>query len=229
MPDNTPRSNTTGSSNGSTDAERRAVPAARPVPGMTARPAGGPGPGIRPIPRTAPPPAGGPGGGGGQRPTSAGGRPAGPGGRAPARSGGAPRAGGRPSGGRQQGHRGAPSRGGPLGGPNGTKPAVATKPTGPIAIPSQVMVKDLAELLGATVNEVIRTPIANGVFANVNQVVGYDAAEKVASALGFEPSETLVSAQPSVAVRPEAASIGAAAHATAVGRVTRPPVGRVMC
>src|SRR5262249_47658241 len=102
------------------------------------------------------------------------------------------------------------------------------KPTGPVIIPSQLLVKDLAELLNSTVNEVIRTLITNGVFANVNQVVDYDAAAKVATALGFEPSEAPVSTAPAVAARPEAATIGAAAHANEVGRVTRPPVVTVM-
>src|SRR5262249_56731452 len=72
------------------------------------------------------------------------------------------------------------------------------------------------------------TLIAKGIFANGNQVTSYDAASKVAAALGFEPSEASVPALPVVALRPEAATIGAAAHANEVGRVTRPPVVTVM-
>src|SRR5262249_60140446 len=135
------------------------------------------------------------------RPAPAGGRPTSPGGR----SGGPPRPGGRTGGGRHQGQRGAPGRGGPTSGPNGAKAAVATKPTGPVTIPSQIMVKDLAELLGSSVNEIIRTLITNGVFANLNQVISYEAAAKIAEALAFEPSEA---AAPSA----EAGRAWAAAH-----------------
>jgi translation initiation factor IF-2 len=97
-----------------------------------------------------------------------------------------------------------------------------------VSIPSQILVKDLADLLNSSVNEVIRTLIANGVYANVNQVVGYEVAAKVATALGMEPSEAAIVVQPAAAARPEAASIGAAAHANEVGRVTRAPVVTIM-
>ncbi len=103
------------------------------------------------------------------------------------------------------------------------------KPSGPVTIPSQIMVKDLADVLNTSVNEVIRTLIANGIFANVNQVVSYDASAKVAVALGMEPSEATAAAPlPAAGARPEAANIGAAAHATDVGRVTRAPVVTIM-
>ena len=91
------------------------------------------------------------------------------------------------------------------------------------------MVKDLADVLNTSVNEIIRTLIANGIFANVNQVVSYDASAKVAVALGMEPSEATAAAPlPAAGARPEAANIGAAAHATDVGRVTRAPVVTIM-
>jgi len=48
-------------------------------------------------------------------------------------------------------------------------------------------VKDLAELLQATPNEVIRDLIKQGVFASINQVVEYDKAALVAKEIGFEP------------------------------------------
>ncbi len=65
--------------------------------------------------------------------------------------------------------------------------AVKEKPTGPISIPPQIVVKDLAELLQATPNEVIRDLIKQGVFASINQVVEYDKAALVAKEIGFEP------------------------------------------
>ncbi len=109
--------------------------------------------------------------------------------------------------------------------PSGPKAAVPTKPTGPVAIPAQIMVKDLADLLGVTVNEIIRNLIAAGIFASINQVVKYDSAAKVATTLGFEPEEAAAAAPPS-ATRPEAGKIGA--RVSEVGRITRPPVVTVM-
>ena len=103
------------------------------------------------------------------------------------------------------------------------------KPTGPVAIPNQLMVKDLADLLGASVNAVIRELIGVGTFASINDVVGYDAASKVAAKLGFEPEEAAAPAPaPAVATRRDAVKIGAAAHAEDAHRVTRPPVITVM-
>jgi len=109
--------------------------------------------------------------------------------------------------------------------PSGPKAAAPTKPTGPVTIPAQIMVKDLADLLGVTVNEIIRNLIAAGIFASINQVVKYDSAAKVATTLGFEPEEAAAAAPPS-ATRPEAGKIGA--RVSEVGRVTRPPVVTVM-
>ncbi len=96
-------------------------------------------------------------------------------------------------------------------------------------MPAQIVVKDLAELLEVSVNEVIRNLISQGIFAAINQVVNYDAAAKVASAVGYEPEEAAAAAPaPAVAVRSEAAQIGARAHAEDVGRIVRPPVVTVM-
>ncbi len=66
--------------------------------------------------------------------------------------------------------------------------AVKEKPTGPISIPAQIVVKDLAELLHTTPNETIRGLIKHGIFASINQVVEYEKAAMVAQDLGFEPS-----------------------------------------
>jgi translation initiation factor IF-2 len=91
------------------------------------------------------------------------------------------------------------------------------------------MVKDLADLLGASVNAVIRELIGVGTFASINDVVGYDPASKVAAKLGFEPEEAAAPAPaPAVASRRDADKIGSAAHVEDAHRVTRPPVITVM-
>ena len=87
------------------------------------------------------------------------------------------------------------------------------------------MVKDLAELLDVSVNEIIRNLIVSGIFASINQVVNYDAAAKVATALGFEPQEAQATVKPAI-VRPEAALIGAKRNEA--DRLYRPPVVTVM-
>src|SRR5579884_939479 len=76
--------------------------------------------------------------------------------------------------------------------------AVKEKPTGPVAIPPQIIVKDLADLLHATPNEVIRNLIKHGVFASINQVVEYENAATVARELGFEPEQSAPTVTPAV-------------------------------
>src|SRR5207248_4936595 len=77
-------------------------------------------------------------------------------------------------------------------------PVVKEKPTGPITIPPQIVVKDLAELLHATPTEVIRMLIKHSVFASINQVVDYDKAALVAHDLGFEPTQSALTAASAV-------------------------------
>jgi translation initiation factor IF-2 len=168
-------------------------------------------PGSRPAPAQRPPST--------QRPfpaqrngstTSPAQRPARPGG-APARPGGAParpgtRQGGPSAGGYRPGGQARPGAARP-----GTRPparaqrtqerrtaAVKEKPTGPISIPPQIVVKDLAELLQATPNEIIRGLIKNGIFASINQVVDYEKAALVAKELGFEPTQSALTVAPAV-------------------------------
>jgi translation initiation factor IF-2 len=76
--------------------------------------------------------------------------------------------------------------------------AVKEKPTGPIAIPPQIVVKDLAELLQASPNEIIRGLIKHSIFASINQVVEYEKAALVAQEMGFEPHQSTFSATPAV-------------------------------
>src|SRR5713101_10011995 len=76
--------------------------------------------------------------------------------------------------------------------------AVKEKPTGPISIPPQIVVKDLAELLQTTPNDVIRGLIKHSIFASINQVVDYDKAALVAIDLGFEPGQSELTVAPAV-------------------------------
>jgi translation initiation factor IF-2 len=113
----------------------------------------------------------------------------GPAQRSPSRPGGATRPGG---GATRSGEGGRP----------GNRPAttqrpaerraatVKEKPTGPIALPAQIVVKDLAERLHTSPNEIIRTLIKHSIFANINQVVDYEKAALVATDLGFEPTQS---------------------------------------
>src|SRR5438132_10079436 len=73
-------------------------------------------------------------------------------------------------------------------------PAVKEKVTGPVSIPPQIVVKDLADLLHTTPNEIIRGLIKHSIFANINQMVEYEKAATVAKELGFEPSLSAVTA-----------------------------------
>ncbi len=82
--------------------------------------------------------------------------------------------------------------------PERRTPVVKEKPTGPISIPPQIVVKDLAELLQATPNEIIRGLIKHSIFASINQVVDYDKAALVAQDLGFEPSQSEFTVAPAV-------------------------------
>ncbi|GHO45218.1 hypothetical protein KSX_33810 [Ktedonospora formicarum] len=71
---------------------------------------------------------------------------------------------------------------------------VKEKVTGPVSIPPQIIVKDLADMLDVTSNEIIRQLIKHSVFASINQVVEYEKASLVAQDLGFEPSQAEITA-----------------------------------
>ncbi len=105
------------------------------------------------------------------------------------------------------------------------------RPTGPVTIPGQIVVKDLAELLSVSVNEIIRNLIASGIYASINEVVSYDISSKVAEAIGYTPEQAVTTAPAVVASRAQAAAAAAAAAriaSTDTGRITRPPVVTVM-
>ncbi len=177
--------------------------------------------------------AGGQGGGGGARSSTGGGGGGQYGnstGRPPTRYGSGAPGGGRP------GQHGSSSRGGGRSGSASHRTqerrvaAVKEKPTGPIAIPPQIVVKDLAELLQATPNEIIRGLIKHSIFASINQVVDYDKAALVAQDLGFEPSQSELTVAPAVQRRRE----GVADDTSYMGQkldehlITIPPVVTIM-
>ncbi len=58
-----------------------------------------------------------------------------------------------------------------------------------IQLPAYIKVKDYVDLLGMSVQDVIKTLLKNGVMANINEEIDYDTAAIVAEELGFEPSE----------------------------------------
>ena len=73
-------------------------------------------------------------------------------------------------------------------------PVVKEKPTGPISLPPQIIVKDLADMLSVTPIEIIRDLInKHAIFASINQVVDYEKAALAAKDLGFEPSPAAAS------------------------------------
>jgi len=60
------------------------------------------------------------------------------------------------------------------------------------------VVKDLAELLHTTPNEIIRSLIKHSIFANINQMVEYEKAALIAQELGFEPGLSTLTTTPAV-------------------------------
>jgi translation initiation factor IF-2 len=60
---------------------------------------------------------------------------------------------------------------------------------GAIELPGTITVKELAELLGVNVADVIRELIKSGIFATINQLIDRDTASLVAGELGYEVAE----------------------------------------
>ncbi|MCC6618371.1 MAG: translation initiation factor IF-2 [Chloroflexi bacterium] len=113
------------------------------------------------------------------------------------------------------------------------------RPTGPVELPDPVVVKDLAEALGASHADIINILIRNGIFASVNQAIDFDTASLVAADLGLE-AVTLGAAERAAAeaagtqdiVAPGASTDGDRRHAwtedDAADLVTRAPIVTVM-
>ncbi|HUF40055.1 MAG TPA: translation initiation factor IF-2 [Anaerolineales bacterium] len=68
-----------------------------------------------------------------------------------------------------------------------------------IVLPGSVSVRDLAQALGASPIDVIKTLMTNGVMANINQQVDFDTASIVASELGYEVELETIDLQESAA------------------------------
>jgi translation initiation factor IF-2 len=64
---------------------------------------------------------------------------------------------------------------------------------GAIELPGTITVKELADLLGVNVADVIRELIKSGIFATINQLIDRDTASLVASELGYEVAEATAS------------------------------------
>ncbi len=77
---------------------------------------------------------------------------------------------------------------------NGAAAVQTITPTerGPVEIPASITVKELADLLGVNVADVIRELIKSGIFATINQLVDRDTASLVAGELGYEIAEPVV-------------------------------------
>ncbi len=60
------------------------------------------------------------------------------------------------------------------------------KETRKIELPGSLTVRDLANAIDASPIEIIKTLMANGVMANINQVIDFDTAAVVAAEMGFE-------------------------------------------
>jgi len=105
---------------------------------------------------------------------------------------------------------------------------VKEKPTGPISLPPQIIVKDLAEVLNVSATEVIRTLIKHSIFANINEVVDYEKAALVAQEIGYEPTPTAATTPADDKDRPLSASEAMVASRKEGHTVEVPPVVTIM-
>jgi len=105
---------------------------------------------------------------------------------------------------------------------------VKEKPTGPISLPPQIIVKDLAEVLNVSATEVIRTLIKHSIFANINEVVDYEKAALVAQDIGYEPTSAVATTPADDKDRPLSASEAMMASRKEGHTVEVPPVVTIM-
>ena len=77
-----------------------------------------------------------------------------------------------------------------------TVQTVDPRERGAVELPPTITVKDLAEVFGVNVADVIRELIKSGIFATVNQLIDRDTAALVAGELGFEVAEAQAAAGP---------------------------------
>lgn len=69
-----------------------------------------------------------------------------------------------------------------------------------IELPVSITVRDLAQKIGNSPIQIIKTLMANGVMANINQVVDFDTAAVVVSELGFEARQETIKEEAPVEV-----------------------------
>ena len=72
---------------------------------------------------------------------------------------------------------------------NGAVQVIDPSSRGAVEIPSSIMVKELAELIGVNAADIIRELIKSGIFASINQVIDRDTATLVTNELGYEVAE----------------------------------------
>jgi len=90
-----------------------------------------------------------------------------------------------------------------------------------IEIPHSIAVRQLADLLQVSAVDIIKQLMRKGIFANINQVIEYEAAATVAAALGYEVQvKPLATTGASKRYRPQAEEMG--------GLRLRPPVVTIM-
>jgi translation initiation factor IF-2 len=90
-----------------------------------------------------------------------------------------------------------------------------------VEIPHNISVRQLADLLQVGAVDIIKQLMRSGIFANINQIIAYEAADAVAKALGFETKLKLQTALgASKRYRPKAADAG--------NLKPRPPVVTIM-
>jgi translation initiation factor IF-2 len=94
-----------------------------------------------------------------------------------------------------------------------------------VEIPAELSVRELADLIKTTPVEVIKQLMRKGVMANINQIIGYDTAAAVATALGYEPRpKTIKPGASTIAI----GEIKKKTPVSKAGLKTRPPVVTIM-
>lgn len=101
------------------------------------------------------------------------------------------------------------------------KPEVKSGAKAPIIIPRRLTVKQLADLLGISAIDTIKSLMRRGVMVNINQVVDYEIAASVAAELGIETKEEPQAPVPAAPKKPKLAVEGK-------GLKLRPPVVTIM-
>jgi translation initiation factor IF-2 len=105
-------------------------------------------------------------------------------------------------------------------------PATAKKPT--IDMPHSLSVRQMADLLQVDSIQIIKQLMRQGIMANINQVVNYDTAAAIATALGYEPHLQPLKAQQMASAAEESKKLKRLYGKEADNLQPRPPVVTVM-